>query len=296
MEGGDKFYLAHIANCVLNAFFSFTAVAFNIITIHAIRKTSTLPNTLKTLLLSLAVSDLGVGLLVQPLHVARFAMKLKESTNSSAYVITDKVFTTSGSVFGLGSFLGVTALSADRFLAMYLHLRYQELVTHKRVIAAVISVWVFCLFISLARQWPWTPGIIIFVIFVTTFASCLVALAILNYKIFAAVRRHQRQIQTLQVQGIAQNAEMASVGRVRKSAVTSIYIYLVFLLCYLPITLVLVMRDVHKSPLLSVLLMESGRAIAFLNSSLNPLIYCWRMRDIRHNVMGILRNVAGSHN
>jgi len=40
------------------------------------------------------------------------------------------------------SFLGVMAVSADRFLAIHLHLRYQEIVTQKRAVAVVISVWV----------------------------------------------------------------------------------------------------------------------------------------------------------
>ena len=53
-----------VANCVLNGFLSYTAIVLNIITIHALRKTSSLPTTLKTLLLSLSISDLGVGLLV----------------------------------------------------------------------------------------------------------------------------------------------------------------------------------------------------------------------------------------
>ena len=55
-EGG--LYSSYIANWVLNAFLSYTAVVLNIVTIHAIRKTSSLPRPLKTLLLSLAVSDL----------------------------------------------------------------------------------------------------------------------------------------------------------------------------------------------------------------------------------------------
>ena len=41
----------------------------NIATIYALRKVSSLPQTLKTLLLSLAVSDVGVGLLGQPLYI-----------------------------------------------------------------------------------------------------------------------------------------------------------------------------------------------------------------------------------
>ena len=57
-----------IVNSVFNVFFSYTAIMLNIITIHALRKTSALPKPLKTLFLSLAVSD-GVGLLVHPLSI-----------------------------------------------------------------------------------------------------------------------------------------------------------------------------------------------------------------------------------
>ena len=59
------FYSWYIVNCVLNAFLTITAITLNSITIHAIQKTSLLLKPLKTLLLSLAVSDLGVGLVVQ---------------------------------------------------------------------------------------------------------------------------------------------------------------------------------------------------------------------------------------
>ena len=46
-------------------------------------------------------------------------------------------------LFYSASFFGVTALTVDRFLAIHLHLRYQELVTHKRVVAVVILKWAF---------------------------------------------------------------------------------------------------------------------------------------------------------
>ena len=58
---------SYVANCVIHGFSSFTATMLNLVTIYAITKTLSLPKPLKTLLLlSLAVSDLGVGLLVQP--------------------------------------------------------------------------------------------------------------------------------------------------------------------------------------------------------------------------------------
>ena len=77
-----------IANCVFNAFLSCTAIMLNIITILALRKTSSMPKTLKTLLLSLAVSDIGVGLLVQPLYVAYLVMEMEQNTETQTFKIT----------------------------------------------------------------------------------------------------------------------------------------------------------------------------------------------------------------
>ena len=81
-----------IANCVFNAFFSFTAITLNIVTIIALRKPLTIPRAVKILLLSLAVSDLGVGLLVQPLYITRLVMMIKENAQTRTFEITLKFF------------------------------------------------------------------------------------------------------------------------------------------------------------------------------------------------------------
>ena len=138
-----------ITNSIFNALLSYTAIILNIITIHALRKTSALPKPLKTLLLSLAVSDLGVGLLVQPLKVACLVMRLKGNhENNPTYKITDDVYGITATFLSCASFFGVTALTADRFLAIKLHLRYQELVTHRRVVAVVTKIWLLSLVIE----------------------------------------------------------------------------------------------------------------------------------------------------
>ena len=74
---------SYLVACLLNAFLSYTATMLNIVTIHAIRKTPSLSKNLKTLLLSLAVSDLGVGLVVQPSYVARLIMESRVNTETS---------------------------------------------------------------------------------------------------------------------------------------------------------------------------------------------------------------------
>ena len=59
---------SYLVVCPLNAFLSYTTTMLNIVKIHSIRKTSNLSKNLKTLLLSMAVSDLDVGLLTQPME------------------------------------------------------------------------------------------------------------------------------------------------------------------------------------------------------------------------------------
>ena len=149
-----------VVNCVLNSFLSSTAILLNIITIQALRKTQSLSKPLKTLLLSLAVSDLGVGVLAQPTYVAVLVMKIKQNTDiRTYYTIFDAFYKVQNFLFVFASFFGVFALTVDRFLAIHLHL--QELVIHKRVVALVSSVWVLSALIALlALKWIQVLGFI----------------------------------------------------------------------------------------------------------------------------------------
>ena len=99
-----------IAICVFNAFFGFTAITFNIVTILALRKPLTIPRAVKTLLLSQAVSDLGVGLLVQPLYVAYLVMLIQENTQTRTFDIIKNLYENIGNFFTFASFFGVVAL------------------------------------------------------------------------------------------------------------------------------------------------------------------------------------------
>ena len=69
----------YIANCVLNNCLTYTAVMLNIVTIYVIRQSSSLAKTLKTFLLSVAVSDVGVGLFVQPLYTSLLVNLLQQN-------------------------------------------------------------------------------------------------------------------------------------------------------------------------------------------------------------------------
>ena len=85
---------------------SSTPIVLNIITryIKRSRKTPSLPKPLKTLLLSLAVSDVGVGVLVQPTYVAVLVMKIKQKADNSAYYTIFDAFYVQSCLFSFASF------------------------------------------------------------------------------------------------------------------------------------------------------------------------------------------------
>ena len=85
MASAKGVHLTFVVNCVFNAFLCLTTIVLNIITIQALTKTSSLSETLKTLLLSLA--DLVVGVLVQPLYVAILVMNIEENSITTLLII-----------------------------------------------------------------------------------------------------------------------------------------------------------------------------------------------------------------
>jgi len=282
---------SYIANCVFNTFLSYTAIMLNIVTIHAIRKASSLSKTLKTLLLSLAVSDLGVGLLGQPVYTS-VLVKLLQKQDPDCHTYLAFGFTLR--VFLLASFLGVLAISVDRFLAIHLHLRYQELVTHKRVVAVVISKWLLSVSLALTQLWISIKIYSLIALFLGVIGLLLTT--VVYIKIYFAARRHKNQMQTLQVQGGAENGDVANFAGLVKSAVGVFYVYLVFLVCYSPVVIYLTAVAISGPSISLKRLFLFSYTFSFLNSSLNPVIYCWKMRHIRHAVMDILRNTPRFRN
>ena len=290
-EMTNIFYFSYVANCFANGFLCYTAVTLNILVIQVIRKTTSLSNkTLKTLLLSLAASDLGVGLVVQPLYIALLAMEMKHITeNSLNYDNIYKAFLLTANMFGFASFFCVTALSADRFLSVHFNLRYRELVTHRRVVGVVISIWVISAFLSLIRIF--ISKEIMYLIFATIEFTCIISAAYFSFKIYVATRSHTGQIRAQQVQRSSQNGEIriSHVTSLQTSVVITIALYLLFLVCYLPQMSVLFVTAVFGQSEFLKMLLHHTTTLVFLNSSLNPMIYCWKMRRVRKAVLHSLR-------
>ena len=214
----------------------------NIVTIYAIHKTATMPKTLKTLLLSLACSDVAVGLFIQPLYTF-FLINWLRLDNPGCN--TQQVLTMLGYLFSTASFHGVVAVSVDRFLAVHLHLRYHELVTHRRVVLVVIGIWVYSAFVSFLILWGplGTRDLVGTISFVFSFIITLVV----YIRIYLTVRRHKNHIHSMQMRNEAQSEEIKNFIVLIKSIVGTFYVYLVFLICYLPYFICKAIIQIHGS-------------------------------------------------
>ena len=181
----------------------------------------------------------------------------------------------------------------DRFLAVYLHLRYQEIVTPKRVVSTLILLWVISTIVSL----PWITHE--YDDFLSTFlnlflTTCLITIAFLQCKIYSIVRRHRFQIHAQQVQGSGQthNETRTTFERQKPSVRGAFHIYLILLICYLPkIFTEFAMTGMKSEEIFLIILHESTTTLVFVNSCLNPVIYCWKLRHIRRTIRMILPNI-----
>ena len=200
----------------------------------------------------------------------------------------DSLSLVTGSLFVFASIFGVLALSVDRFLAVHLHLRYQEIVTPKRVVSILILIWVTSATLSLlgiAKHYNSVPLIFQSILL----AASLVTIALLQCKIYFVVRRHRYQIRAQQAQGSEENdsSTSATFERLKLSIHSAFLTYVLLLICYLPhlFTNFAFIKSKEK------IVHRYTATLLFFNSCLNPLIYCWKFRHIRPTIRMVLRNI-----
>ena len=270
----------NIIVCFLNSVFSIVTCIGNSVILHVIRKTHELHSPSFFFLFCLAASDLLVGLTSQPSFVGFKIAELGNDigvycTLGMAHVISS--WTTSGM-----SLLTLSAVSIDRLLAVTLHLRYNTIVTVPRVFQTVVCLWVFALTIVMLRFW--ITNWLVLPLTITLLTLLVTTLSTL--KIFQIVRRHQRQI-TQQQQSVQSNT--INVLKCRKSAVTVLYVYGFFVISYLPVFVIMLVQKFTGFTKSVKISYDYLATIVFINSFLNPVVYCWRIREIRRAVKNVFR-------
>ena len=279
LEQNNDTFIASIVTCILNAVFSLITAIGNLIILQVIWRKQELHTPSFILLFCLAASDLLVGLFCQPFYVAFKITELID--NFGAYCILRMIQSISGWTTTGVSLAILSGVSIDRLLVLTLHLRYNTIVTVQRVLQTVFVVWMLSVAIVMLRfwirQWLIFPVAIVVTSFLVTTISTL--------KIFQIVRRHQRQI--FQQQRIQSN--IVDALKCRKSAVTVLYVYGLFIIFYIPLCATMVVETLAGYTLRVKIAYDYAATAVFINSFLNPIVYCFRIEEIRRAVKNLLK-------
>ena len=276
----------------LNIFLSITAVLGNTLILLALHKVSSLHSTSKLLFRCLAVTDLCVGLLTQPLFAIAFVSEITSMNPLYLYYV-NKVKSASSYILCLVSLLASSAISVDRLLALLLGLRYRHVVKLRRILAVLTFCWLTCVSCGVIYLWridiAWTVALVFIIVSLVTSSFSYI-------KIYLKLRHQQAQLHVHDAQDQGQvKAERFSLNIARyKRTVASIWwVQFAMMACYVPFIIVATLRihggldgsDVQMARHLVV-------TLTYFNSSLNPILYCAKIREVRQAVKDTVRQLS----
>ena len=264
----------------INIFLSITAFLGNTLILVALRKESSLHPPSKLLFRSLATTDLCVGTIVEPLVVTYWMSVLTERWNICRFVVT-AFFVTSYTLCSV-SLLIVTAISVDRLLALLLGLRYRRVVTFKRTYLTVTVYGVLSVVGTTMYFWNYLINLWYAYIGISL---CLVTSVVSYTKIYLTLRHSRFQVQDHVHKGQRYyKRRPLNIARFRKTVSSALWVQLTLVVCYLPCGIVQAFFT-QTGPTSSVYLAwQIAATLVYLNSSLNPILYCWKIREVRQAV------------
>ena len=248
---------------VVNICLSISAVLGNTLILVALNRETSLHQASKLLYSTLAITDLGVAIIVEPLAVTYWTSVVNEKWNICYYTH----FARDISAYALSSvsFFTLTAISFDRLLALTLGLRYRQVETLKRTLTSVLVSWVFSSFVASSIQiilWSAKVG----------FALGIVTTVFCYTKIFFTLRRNQiRALRSDISRGPATQAIPLNEARYKKAVYSALWVQLALVICYLPNNIVVALEIQGEIPLAIYLTRQFTFTLVNLNSSLNPL-------------------------
>ena len=271
---------------VLNGFVAITAFLGNTLILVALHKESSLHAPSKLLFRNLATTDLCVGIIVEPLFVTYLISSLKERWNICHYAFA--MTGIAGHILSGVTLFTLTAISVDRLLALLLRLRYRQVLTLKRIYGIVLVSWVLSTAVATILLWNER---------ITALCCCVVVVlcvvtSIFSYtKIFVTLRHNQIQAQGNVNQGQPSQTVQLNIARYKRTVSSALWVQVALVVCYLPFAIVEALRvqggvlsDIGVASLFS-------STLVYLNSSLNPILYCWKIREVRQAVKDTLRGL-----
>ena len=276
-----------IANCVVNLALAFVAIFGNALVLYGVWKTSSLRSPFILLLCGLASTDFSVGFIAQPISIATsFAHLFSRSVNLE--VIFIKISTAIAFCLCGVSLAMMTGISIDRLIAIHKPLQYPSIVTSSRVTRILVAIWIVSILAGSSVFWKKR---VLFAFLCSYVFICLSISIICHATMYKIMRRHRLQIHS-QIQAFDdRNARNIRIISLRKSAFNAYVLFIVLVICYCPFLVVYIVNTIGKAGELKLGILLSSTMV-FLNSALNPLLYCWRIREVRLVLLRTFRKIV----
>ena len=266
---------------VINIFLGITATVGNTVILLAFYKETSLHKPSKVLLYNLVASDLCAGF-VQFVFGARGISILQGRWQTCRHLYL--VFGVAGNISIPVSLFTITVISVDRLLALLIKLRYRQVVTVTKVYAIAIASWI-CSGIGPASLWYFrVDGWILYSL--TGIAVCLIISTYCYARIFFRLRHQHTQVHNNLSEEENQTTRV-DIIRYKKTVSSALWLQLALLFCYLPPLLLMPFAFGQTEIYLSTALDTTDTFMHF-NSTLNPILYCWRIKEVRRAVKDTL--------
>ena len=278
----------------LNVFLSFTASLGNALILLVLHKVSSIHPPTKLLFRCLAVTDLCVGLISQPLYVISFLDLFAPITINSRikhYVI--QIYNASAFALCETSVLTSTAISVDRFLALKMGLRYRQVVSLRRVRAAITGFWLIGISVWLMNYF-WSVRIA-FVVAIIVIVLSVVISVFFYTKIYLRLQQHQTQVEHVHQGQPNRQGNPLIITQYKKTIYSIAWVQLAMVVCYVPFIISVIIIMIKGWSGVSVdIVWASAVTLFFLNSSLNPILYCWKITEVRKAVKDTVKQLCCS--
>ena len=274
--------IANVTIAAVNIIFSITSSLGNILILIALPKVTSLHPPTKLLFQCLAITDLAVGLTSQPLFATVLLIDYNINWSSVTVILCNYL-----SIIFCGVSMNIsTALSVDRLLAVLLGLRYRHVVTLKRIRIVVAGCWLTALVTALVTFLLRGKTLMRMVI-ILMIVSVIISLSSYT-KIVLKLRQHQTSVQENVHQGMANAGGVPiNLEQYKRTVVSIALVQIALVACYVPFLIFLILVKLISIPNYVFFLVSA--TFVYLNSSLNPFLYCWRIKEVRQAVLGTIK-------
>ncbi|XP_010000493.1 PREDICTED: adenosine receptor A3 [Chaetura pelagica] len=285
----DGFYIG--AECLIALF----ATLGNILVVWAAKLNATFQNTTLYFLVSLALADIAVGLLVMPLAIV-VSLGIRVRSYACLFMCCLLV------VFTNASTLSLLAIAIDRYLRVKLPIRYKIITTERRVWWALGLCWSVSLLLGLVPMFGWNKAEGIssdlprcrftsvmrmdYMVYFGFFTCTLVPLLIMSalyIEIFYIIRKKLSQ----GAAGV--RGARGFYGQEFKAAKSLALVLFLFAISWLPLCIINCISyfcpDCHIPPYL----MYLGILLSHINSAVNPIVYACKIKKFKNTYLFILR-------